>query len=144
MREILVSTAVFAGIWANRLDGEDSEDEILQRLLNSNSTAPISGVKSNIVEKKALEGDGVYDRRNGVHFPEGTQIFRIYKGKRYVATAQSGQWVRQDSQETFPSLNQLNVSISAGSENVWNGTWKFVKNNKEQSIDVFRKQQRSV
>lgn len=35
MRLIEVSTDVFAKIWAHRIDGEESEDAILDRLLNA-------------------------------------------------------------------------------------------------------------
>lgn len=67
----------------------------------------------------------MHDLRNGVHFPEGFKIFRNYKGREYVAEARSGAWVRLDNRTSYPTLNQLNASIAAGAENVWNGNWKF-------------------
>ena len=121
-RTIAISTAVFAAVWSHRRDGEESEDAILARLLevpsNANDSAP-----SNLVEK--ADG-GVYDGRNGVHFPSGFRAFRYYKGRQYVAVVEGGAWVRQDTGKTYRSLNRLNSSIAVGLENVWNGTWKFL------------------
>lgn len=120
-RTIAISTAVFAAIWSHRRDGEEDEDAILARLLevpsNANDSAP-----STLPEKA---GGGVYDSRNGVHFPRGFRAFRYYKRREYVAVVEDGSWVRQDTGKTYRSLNQLNSSIAVGLENVWNGTWKF-------------------
>ena len=118
-RTIGISTGVFAAIWANRQDGEESEDAILQRILRvkrveePNAPAPISG------------SGGVIDQRSGVRFPEGFRIFRRYKGTEYIATASNGHWRREDNGLSYPTINQLNASIVSGSENVWNGNWKF-------------------
>lgn len=70
-------------------------------------------------------GGGVIDGRSGVRFGEGMAIFRKYKGRDYRAVATGGQWRREDSGALYPTLNQLNSSIVAGAENVWNGNWKF-------------------
>ena len=51
---------------------------------------------------------GVYDARNGVHFPEGFEIFRNYKRREYKATARRGFWVREDTGERYSTLNRLN------------------------------------
>lgn len=121
-RTITISTPVFAAIWSHRQDGEENEDAILARVLevpsNGSELAP-----SNLVEN--ADG-GVYDSRNGVHFPGGFEAFRRYKGRKYTAVVVDGLWVRQDTRETYRSLNQLNSSIAVGLENVWNGTWKFL------------------
>lgn len=120
-RTIPISTEVFAAIWASRQDGEETEDAILRRVLGC---------------AKASEGDpaaalpasdtgGVYDSRNGVSFPEGFEILRTYKRKEYRAHARNGFWVRADNGSRYPTLNQLNSSIAAGAENVWNGNWKY-------------------
>ncbi len=119
-RSITVSTDVFAAIWAKRQEGENTEDEILRRIFGC-------GVKAEPIGEPivpAMEG-GVYDNRNDVHFPEGFEIFRMYKRREYAAIARSGFWVRKDNARRFPTLNQLNESIAAGSENVWNGSWKY-------------------
>lgn len=120
MRQINISTDTFAGIWAARRPGEESEDAILRRIL---------GVKAGRQSEPALPTSdrigGVVDARNGVSFPEGFKIFRHYKGREYEAEARQGAWVRLDDDRRFPTLNQLNASIAAGAENVWNGNWKF-------------------
>ena len=122
-RTINISTDVFAAIWANRRNGEETENAILQRLLgcgpadggdDSGSPQPVNG-----------GGRGVYDARNDVQFPEGFRVFRIYKRKEYAAFARDGFWVREDDGRSFETLNQLNASIAVGAENVWNGTWKY-------------------
>ncbi len=139
MREIRISTDVFAAIWANRQENEETEDEILQRLLVS---------RKNPTRSEQIKGDsrskidGFFDRRNGVHFLQGFRIFRDYKGQTYSAIANSGKWLREDNGREFNSLNQLNGSITEGPENVWNGNWRFSENGSTQSIDVLRKQQR--
>lgn len=121
-RIIEVSTDVYAAIWASRLPGENSEEEVLARVLKVRNSK-----RSNVEEKpRSSAGGGVYDRRNNVHFDEGFRIFRDYKGERFEAVASSGHWVRSDNGSSFPTLNQLNGSIAAGAENVWNGSWQFL------------------
>ena len=121
-RMIDVSTEVFAAIWAKRQDGEETENAILERLLGLNprkENAPAAA------PPPSRPQTGFHDTRNGVSFPAGFEIFRSYKRKDYRAVAQDGQWRRLDTGARFPSLNQLNASIAAGNENVWNGNWKF-------------------
>ena len=117
-RTITVSTSVFAAIWANRRDGEETEGAILGRLLGCSD-----GAQAN--QADAADVSGVLDSRNDVHFPEGFELFRNYKRKEYKAIAHSGVWVREDTGERFPTLSQLNQSIVSGNENVWNGNWKY-------------------
>jgi hypothetical protein len=118
-RTIPVSTDVFAAIWAQRQNGEESEDAILRRLLGC---APARPAPAN---EDSPGVAGFKDKRNGVTFPAGFTIFRTYKRKEYSAVAENGLWRRTDTGETYDSLNQLNASIAAGNENVWNGNWKF-------------------
>lgn len=120
-RTIEVSTEVFAAIWALREAGEETEDAILKRVLTrceERRRVKAAGVAQ-------IDAGGIRDIRNGVDFPEGFEIIRTYKGKEYRAEARSGAWVRKDTGERYPTLNQLNASIAAGSENVWNGNWKY-------------------
>lgn len=133
MRTIGVSTAVYAAIWAARQTGEESEDDVLRRLLNA--SAPTEDSRS----APSAEG-GVRDSRTGVVFPEGFRVHRRYKGERYAAIATGGHWRREDTGQSYPSLNQLNGSIVAGTENVWNGNWKFDgPDGKSQSIAKLRR-----
>jgi len=118
-RNISISTAVFAAIWAQRQEGEETEDAILRRVLGCSAAA-----KSNS-EELTSPGGGVHDIRNDVHFPEGFRAIRSYKRKEYVALAKAGAWVREDTGARYPTLNQLNESIAAGNENIWNGNWKY-------------------
>ena len=119
-RSIEVSTEVFSGIWAQRRAGEESEDEILRRLLGCQK-----GTNSAPAALPNGTGAGVRDMRNSVHFPEGFEIFRTYKGASYSARAVGGAWLRTDNGKAYQTLNQLNGSIAAGAENVWNGNWKY-------------------
>ena len=119
-RSITVSTDVFAAIWAKREEGEDTEDAILRRLLGC---ATMEGRQE---RQPATNGSGgVYDSRNDVHFPPGFVTFRTYKRREYQAIAQDGVWLREDTGDLYPTLNQLNSSIAVGMENVWNGNWKY-------------------
>lgn len=133
-RTIPVSTDVFAAIWAQRQDGEETEDAILRRVLGcgSASSAPPKAVT-------AQADVGYVDTRNNVTFPRGFTIFRTYKRKEYSAVAEGGQWRRTDNGQTYNTLNQLNASIAAGNENVWNGNWKFKElDGTIKSIDAMR------
>lgn len=119
-RSIVVSTNVFASIWAQRQEGEENEDAILRRVLGCPKADGAHEITS------ATKGNGgVHDTRNNVHFSEGFEVFRTYKRQEYRAEARNGAWVRKDTGERFPTLNQLNDSIAAGAENVWNGNWKY-------------------
>lgn len=121
-RAINVSTGVFAGIWARRQEGEETEDAILARLLGVDRVAD----EANAPAPAAVSANGgVHDTRNGVHFPRGFIAYRRYKGRDYEAVAGDGTWMRSDNGEAFPTLNQLNASIAAGAENIWNGNWKY-------------------
>lgn len=135
-RTISISTPVFAAIWAQRKDGEDSEDSVLARLLGveQDRDASVNCASS------AEGGVGVYDNRNNVFFPQGFKAFRRYKRHDYEAVAGAGVWLRADTGETYPTLNQLNKSIAAGPENVWNGNWKFrAEDGALQPLDALRR-----
>lgn len=119
-RMIGVSTEVFAAIWARRQEGEEAEDTVLRRVLGL--TAPTT---DQAPAPAVGKGVGVYDTRNQVAFAEGFEIVRTYKRREFSARAVGGFWVRADNGQKYPTLNQLNASIAAGAENVWNGNWKF-------------------
>lgn len=119
-RVIKISTEVFASIWANRQAGEEAEDTILRRILGLSV-----GDSKDHHATAAPQGGGVYDVRNAVQFAEGFEILRTYKRREFAARALAGMWVRSDNGQSFPTLNQLNASIAAGAENVWNGSWKY-------------------
>jgi len=83
-----VSTDVFAAIRAMRQDGENTEDEILRRML-------VCAGKSGPTEQPLTPTTkgGVYDTRNEVHFLEGFGIFRTYKRREYSAVARDAFWL---------------------------------------------------
>lgn len=132
-RSIEISTDVFAAIWAIRQEGEESEDEILRRVLNEKHPQRRD-------ETANSNAGGVFDVRNDVQFEEGFEVFRNYKNKQYRATATAGAWIRQDTGQAFPSLSALNQTIVAGNENIWNGNWKFLESDgRATSINALRK-----
>jgi hypothetical protein len=121
-RSISISTSVFAAIWANRQAGEETENAILDRLLGCGSEP----AETELPKTNSPNGIGFSDTRNSVYFAEGFEIFRHYKRNEYKAIARNGFWVRTDNGKKYESLNQLNASIAAGAENVWNGNWKYL------------------
>jgi hypothetical protein len=117
-RTISISTEVFAAIWARRQPGQETEDAILRGVFGCDEAeAPLA------VAVPAT--GGVHDMRNDVRFSEGFEILRTYKRREYSAKATAGVWVRSDNGKSYATLNQLNASIAAGAENVWNGNWKY-------------------
>lgn len=116
MREICVSTDVFALIWSLRRLGEDNEDEILRRVLRSSAER-----RTSVPDQATAE---LVDRRNGVSFPAGFEIYRTYKGNEYRARATRKGWQLVGSAHVYKSLNALNREIVDGSENAWRG-WYF-------------------
>jgi len=134
-RTISVSTCVFAAIWTLRKEGEETEDAILRRILKLDKKK-----EPDLLPLSGNTGVGIHDTRNNVHFDQGFEVFRNYKGKQYSAKALDRMWVRQDTGERFPTLNQLNASIVAGAENVWNGNWRYrTADGKDRSIHALRK-----
>ncbi len=118
MREITISAEVFSRIWALRAEGEDTENDILARLLAEGS----SRKQENYRESKNT-ADGVRDTRHGVHFPEGFEIFRAFKGQNIQAVASGGKWLWSGA--AYGSLNELSRAIGAGAENAW-ANWFFL------------------
>lgn len=125
MREITISTEVFARIWSLREEGEESEEDILRRILwadwspgrlDNPTPPPPSG--------------GLRDQRFRVTFPEGFQIERTYLGKKYRASVDGGQWVIEGLRGRFSKLNELSRAIGTKTENAW-VNWFFTDNNGE-------------
>ena len=117
-RTISTSTEVFAAIWAQRKEGEETEDDILRRILRCPPSKPPDDKGSN------ASAGGLYDSRNDVHIPEGFEIFRVYRGTEFRAVVRNGKWMNQNNGKSFPTLNQLNQSLPVGSENAWR-VWKY-------------------
>ncbi|MEY9281672.1 hypothetical protein [Bradyrhizobium yuanmingense] len=134
MRNISITTDVFAAIWQSRKEGEESEDAILRRILGLPvQTAP---------EVRGRRG-GFYDERSRVHFPEGREIYRTYKGHKVTAVAHLDRWFVQATGESFHSLHKLSQAINKGKqENAWlNWKYRDPDTGEERLIDHLRKTQ---
>ena len=139
MRTIEISTDVYSKIWALRHDGEETEDDVLRRLLITPHARDVAEDRrdaannSSIVEKLS----GFRDNRYGVTFLEGEEIFRMYKGSQYRARATKGFWYLQNDGSAYPSLHKLSWAVVKGHENAWN-SWKVVRNGATQNISDLR------
>jgi hypothetical protein len=122
MRSIAVSTEVFSKLWALRKAGEETEDDILRRLLDCPPTQ--SNRASGVSWPTPTLSEGFVDLRNGARFAEGFAIFRTYKGQKFVARVVQGRWLLENTGTVYDSLNTLNSAIAAGAENVWR-TWFY-------------------
>ncbi|MEO0946221.1 MAG: hypothetical protein AAFY06_15555, partial [Pseudomonadota bacterium] len=117
-RDISISTEVFASIWSLRNVGEESEDEILKRILK----AYCSEEHGTLNTKKQVSG--LTDMRNGVTFPEGFEVFRTYKKRLYRARIVNGQWQVFGLDGRFSTLNEISKAIGTSVENAWMN-WLF-------------------
>ena len=134
MKEIRVSTEVYAAIWRNFHQGDATEDDILRRCLNVQEPRGAEKIRANL-------GDGFQDARNGVHFAEGFIIFRLFKGFKYEAVATEGSWQLKSDGRTFNSLNRLTWAVTDNSVNAWE-FWKFHdSDNKERKINDLRREE---
>ena len=118
LKTIQLDEAVFAAVWSRFQPGDKNENEILRREfgLPSQKAAPESAPQAS--------GDAGYiDRRSGIVFHPGFEIFRTYKRQSFRAVAENGMWRLQDGR-TAPSLNQLSIMIGATTENAWTG-WNY-------------------
>ena len=132
MRTISISTEAFAKLWSCREDGEESEDDILRRILGCH--------KLPAEDTEEAKPQGFYDSRHKVHFPEGFEIFRHYKGVEYRAVATHGHWLLQNTNGVFTSLNQLTVTVADGRENAW-VSWNYIaEDGEEKKISTLRDQ----
>ena len=123
IRQILVSTDVFAALWTKRQVGENSENAILERLLGLPKGPPLPPAMLGGPIRIATGQDGsIYNRMFDVRFPEGFEIFRTYKGRDYFATVQGGRWIMNG--QSFPSLFALSMAIIDSRENPWMH-WKY-------------------
>lgn len=123
MREIRVSTDVFARIWSLRQIGEDDENAILRRVLIVDEQS-----SSQIIKGAAVGSEGLVDRRFGVHFPEGFEIERSYLGVKYTATVTNRKWEVAGREGRYSNLNEISRAIGTKTENAWMN-WFFVNDN---------------
>ncbi len=132
MRQIAVSVEIFAKIWALREAGEETENDILARLLTQAPTQKVENYS------EAQASPGFRDLRHGVLFPEGFEIFRSLKGEDVRARASGGRWVLKGSGALYGSLNELSRGVGAGTENAW-ASWFFLgPDGRRQHISTLR------
>lgn len=124
MKQIDISTDVFALIWSLRHPGEDTEDEILKRCLTELDT---NLKKDNTLRRAGQQGWGVTDKRHNVQFPEGFEIFRTYRGVHFSARASRGMWILERNGQNYRTLNELSRAVSNVSENAWK-SWNYRDN----------------
>jgi hypothetical protein len=131
MRTINVNTDVYAAIWAARQPGEDTEGDILARVL---------GVTPSTVGRnmQAPAQVGFRDSRFDITLPEGFEIFRNYKGTEYRAKAMGGRWTRQDTGRSYQTLNQLSLATSGNTENAWRNWYFTGKDGQRHLIEKLR------
>lgn len=138
MRSIQVSTFVFSAIWSSRQEGEETENEILERLLRK----PTDQAARFDAENNSPAATGFSDPRYNVVFPEGMEIVRTYKGKVYRAIARRGAWYINNVDKPFHSLNALSREVASGPENAWIN-WFFIdQDNVRRPISSLRDQAR--
>src|SRR5690349_20279712 len=113
MRSIPISTDLYAAIWGARRPGEETEEEILRRILNVPATQPTRPSAPSPTKV------GFSDPRFGIELPEGFEIFRVYKGTEFRAKAVDGKWLLMNTGNMYPSLNQLSRATSGNVENAW-------------------------
>ena len=129
MHRFNVSAAVFSRLWALRRDAEQTEDQILRRLLDcppaataSDGLAPVS-VGGPDQGQRGVSGGDFIDATYGIRFAEGDEIFRTYKGRPYSARVVHGRWLLEGNAGPHPhfydSLNQLSQAVIDGNENAW-------------------------
>ena len=115
MPRINVSEDVLAAIRALRRDAKEPEGRVLKRVLGF-----LGGPHG---EDGPENTGGFIDATYGIHFPEGFEIFRTYKGRPYAARAAGGRWLLDGDIDTggrtYDSLNQLSQAIIDGNENAW-------------------------
>lgn len=118
MRTIPVSTEVFSAIWAARQDGEETEDDVLRRVLGCSPKATETVTASS-------QKQGIDIPQFGVNFPEGFEIYRTYKGNEFRARVTNGEWFLLNNNRRYPSLHKLSKAVVGGRENSWNN-WKYL------------------
>jgi hypothetical protein len=135
MRSIQVSLDVFQAIWTARKNDEQSEDQILRRLLKLPSLV------------KRTEHDltvqvGFHDPRYGVEIAPGFEIHRNYQGVTYTARAIQGFWHMNGT--GYPTLNELNKTIVGGAENAWKAWHYFDEKGRKHPLSELRDQSKII
>ncbi len=119
MHRFDVSAEVFSKLWALRRDAEQTEDEILRRLLDGPPGTAAGLASVSVSAPDDVSGGDFIDATYGVRFAEGDEIFRTYKGRRCSARVVRGRWLLDGGARSYDSLNQLSQAVIDGNENAW-------------------------
>jgi negative regulator of replication initiation len=138
-RTIPVSTDLYAAIWRAQKPGEETEEDILRRILNIPDSSPPDPAPASNGTTAPATTIGFRDPRFGIELPEDFQIFRVYKGIEYKAKAVAGQWLLMSTGDMYPSLNQLSFAVTKRPENAWNAWYYHDKRGKRRLMDTLRK-----
>jgi hypothetical protein len=133
MKSINVSIDVFARIWSLHQDGEQSEDDILRRVLGTLTNASASKTL-----KRTLPVGGLRDVRHNVEFPEGFEVFRTYLGTEYRAKVIGGSWLLDGRNQPCTSLSELSKLIGAKTENAWINWYYFDDSGRRNPVSKLR------
>lgn len=143
MKTISIPNSVYAAIWARATEDDETEADILRRVLGISQSPAHQGMRPPMASPpptttdKAISRRDIVDGRSGVIFPEGFRIFRVYKGKPHEAVVREGHWHLDGSSEPIRSLNILSAAIGAKTENAWTG-WRFERDGEIDLIDALR------
>ena len=117
MHRLNVSRDVLSGIRARRQGGEETEDQVLRRLLDL-PPAPTTPEPGHETGGPGFR-PGFQDATYGIHFPEGFEISRTYKGRPFGARVSGGRWLLDADGRLYDSFNQLSQAVIDGNENAW-------------------------
>ncbi len=117
MHRLNVSRDVLSGIRAHRQGSDETEDQVLRRLLNlpAAPTMPEPGDETGGPRSRPGFRDATY----GILFPEGFEISRTYKGRPFGAHVSGGRWLLDADGRLYDSFNQLSQAVIDGNENAW-------------------------
>ena len=139
MKTIQVSATVFAKIWSLRKPGEDTEDEVLMRVLDCSADQPSGKDRP---AKPKNDPTPYVDSRFNVSFVDGFEIFRTFKGIDYKAVFSGGGWILNGKR--YPSVGQLSWVVTKTNENAWR-RWMFRRSDGQvRPIDELRDQSRVI
>ncbi|MDR3644145.1 MAG: hypothetical protein P4M02_03620 [Clostridia bacterium] len=129
MKTITISNSLYGALWSCAKEDDQSEEDILRRLLAADKARPNAKFFGEMVQLPASVstqdgGKGYYDRRFGVYFPPGFEVFRTYKGKDFRAYVSDGKWQLEGHMVPLDTLSALSAKIGAQTENAWMG-WRY-------------------
>jgi hypothetical protein len=137
MRAIQISTDIFAAIWKMQEPGENSEDEILRRILK------LPPQKEAQVPRRDLTmTEGFVDPRYNLVLKPNFTIFRSYKGINYQAKALQGSWWLNG--KGYATLNEVSKAIGITNENAWANWFYEDDQRKRRRLDTMRDQSKIV